>query len=159
MMQTLTLILTLAVVAYQASAACVTVYTLPPIKTTSFASGKYTYTGIKNGTDVQTYNNLMYYSLTSAKAATATPDGRLTGILSLGTNTGTLAVEFFKTGSWITTYFGKGTQAAANLVTGGTGCFAGFTGTATRTVAQPKPVIFKWDFCPQAAKTCAAGSA
>ncbi len=158
MMNVLTLILAAATVAFQASAACITVYTLPPISTKSFSGGKYTYTGITNATDIQNYNNLMYYSLSSAKAATATPDGRLTGFLSLVTNTGTLAMEFFKTGSWATVYFRKG-DTTPNPVTGGTGCFAGFTGTAVRTTAQAKPLIFQWDLCPQAAKTCASGSA
>jgi hypothetical protein len=47
----------------------------------------------------------------------------------------------------------------ANVVTGGSGCFAGRSGTTKRSIAQATPLIFKWDICPQVTKTCAAGTA
>jgi hypothetical protein len=163
MMKVIALVLAIAVAAFPStSAACITFYTVPPAKGTTKVYGAYTYTGITAATDIENYNNMLYYSSTAASAATATPDGRLTGSLSLKSGTGIISMEFFKTKSWLTTYFGKGpTEAVANVVTGGTGCFSGYQGTATRTIFSDtsKGKVFKWSICPTATKTCSAAGA
>jgi hypothetical protein len=161
MIKGLTLLL-VALIAATVSGQCVTVFTRPPASgTASYSGGAYVFTGIVTspGGGTQDYNNMLYYSFAAAKAATAVPNGRLVGMLSMSTGTGTMAFEFFKTKSWIASFFGKGPSMVGNVVTGGTGCFAGRTGTTNRTIAQATPLIFKWDICTQATKTCATGSA
>jgi hypothetical protein len=162
MIKGLTLLLVALIAATVSGQSCVTVFTRPPTSgTASYSSGRYVYTGIVTspGGGTQDYNNMLYYSLTAAKAATAVPNGRLVGMLSMSTGTGNMAFEFFKTGSWIASFFGKGPTMVGNVVTGGTGCFAGRTGTTSRTIALASPLIFKWDICTQATKSCAAGAA
>lgn len=79
------------------------------------------------------------------------PDGRVKGFYSLSTSSGTWSFEFFATNSWITAIYGFGSEGNPNVVTGGTGCFIGITGTLDSVPLSNTGSLFilQWTICPQ----------
>ena len=119
------------------------------------AGGK-NFTGIQTRAEIQDYNNPLYFSEADAKAATAAPAGRFTGIMSVANGIGIFGFEFFKTKSWMSIVFGRGVnEIAPDVITGGTGCYSKAQGTATRvTVPDVTPPMFKWTICLEPQKKC-----
>ena len=127
-------------------------------------SGGQTFGGITNGTTTEDYNNPIWYTLANAQTGlSVAAKGRLSGSLDKATLVGPLKFTFFarrrfffffrRPAESISFTFTKATGAAT--ITGGTGCYSGITGTATRTrIGNSTPAVFDWKFCPPAAISC-----
>jgi hypothetical protein len=119
-------------------------------------SGTNKFTGITNGTKTENYNNPLYYSLAAAQKGFVTGNlakGRLSGALPITTYVGTITFDFFAKLDQIKITFTK--KAGTGKIVSGKGCYAGITGTATRTlIGTTLPKVFEWKFCPTAKPSC-----
>jgi hypothetical protein len=119
-------------------------------------SGTYTYTGITNGTNVENYNNPLWYSAAAAQKGFSSSNptkGRLSAALPTSTYMGPMTFDFFAKKDQIKITFTKST--GKGTITSGKGCYDGITGTATRVqVGTSLPKVFEWTFCPKVAPKC-----
>jgi hypothetical protein len=138
----------------QAAVACFKFWTRGEAGT----AGTQTFSGITNGTSTEDYNNPLFYSLANAQAGftkTSGVKGRLSAKLPTSNYVGKVTFDFFKGSDQIVVTFTKATGKA--VIKSGKGCYAGITGTATRTqVGTTVPKVFEWKYCPKVAPSCKA---
>ena len=137
----------------QAQVACFMHYT----RAEAGKSGSNTFTGITNTTGFENYNNPIFSSKTNvAKGYTGSSAiGRFSGKLPTTTYEGSMQFDFFAKKDQIKFTFKKST--GKGVLKSGKGCYAGITGTVTRTqIGTSLPKIFEWKFCPMKKPTCVA---
>ena len=119
-------------------------------------SGTQVFTGITLGSTTENYNNPVYYSLTAAKTgfkSTNPAKGRFSGKMPVSTGIGKMVFDFFKDGSKMLVTFTKTT--GLGVITGGSGCYLGMKGKATRKTIVAAPIkVFEWTYCPTVATKC-----
>lgn len=120
------------------------------LKTKTVINGN-TFTGVKYGAELVDINDPFYSTEAEAIKGGGTPQGRALGFFSEVTGSGIVALEFFKTGSWLSLNNGQGPNGVPNVVLGGTGCFLGATGTIDRTAIEGG---FRYHICTTAALPC-----
>lgn len=93
------------------------------------------FTGVKFGPDLIHINDPLYgtYAEAAAIGTGGKPIGRVLGFFSEVTGSGPVALEFFKTESWLALLNGGGVNGVPDIILGGTGCFLGAFGTIKRT--------------------------
>jgi hypothetical protein len=136
----------------QAAVACFMHYT----RGEACTSGSNKFTGIVLGPKTEDYNNPLFYSKAAAAKSCSTSNpakGRFSGKLPISTFKGTMTFDFFAGKDQIKINFDKAT--GKGTITSGKGCYAGITGTATRTTLAESPVkYFEWKFCPKVKPSC-----
>ncbi len=114
--------------------------------------GGQNYSALTTGKELITESVPIYFSLAAAKAAKTAADGRLTGLYSVLTQTGPLALNFYKANGWLTVFLGRGATnfGIPNVINGGTGFFLGVQGTITRV--KLTSTVSNYTICPTSSK-------
>ncbi len=114
--------------------------------------GGQNYSAVTTGSELITQSVPFYFSMSAATAAKTAADGRVTGFYSVVTNTGPLALNFYKANGWVTVILGRGAAnfGVPNVITGGSGYFLGVQGTITRV--KISSALSNYTLCPSSSK-------
>ena len=131
---------------------CVSIYE----RSGAFTHDAMTFSGLSDAGDFETP---MWATLAAAIAADTTPDGVVIGAFynRKNVNPGDWNFGFFDDGSWVSARAGFGDDPTPDVITGGSGRFAGITGTVTECVEEEDPFIIRFDICPFGAEIPGCG--
>ncbi len=149
MMMKLFSLLLLSLVTVAGGASCFSVFNS---NTVNGILGGQNYSALTTGKELITESVPFYFSEAAAAAGKTAADGRLTGFYSVLTQTGPLALNFYKANGWLTVFLGRGATnfGIPNVITGGTGFFLGVQGTITRV--KLTSTVSNYTICPTSSK-------